>query len=160
MDLSTIVNKDFKRRAVRTRDRHSRTRNILYGNEIAQIVYGKKELYRKSTDTSNPKKLRKLGMSVLESQKRKAKELLSAVSSPNPNWAYATEIFVDLQDLSVQHLFPRRSDYVMFLTDLGSVIKQKLPIQAKLIEYSQRIDAEPFTAILGYEIKPYQASAT
>ena len=82
------------------------------------------------------------------SEVQKVTNLLEAISSPNPNWAYARELYEDIRKLRKSDIFYNRSLYTGMLSSIGAIIEQELPVVARLETHHQ------LQIPIGYSIEP------
>jgi len=150
------------RRDLRLEERLGRNKQqIHYGSEEANVVYGRRTVreYRGNDHGSGARSKYPIEFLPLEAQVKKAEELLKAVRSPHPDWLYATELFGDLTNYEVS-LFSNRSFYEGFLTDVGSIITQQLPVRVELRYQVTSRKGRIFRIPVGYEIMPYRGHTT
>lgn len=152
-----ITNDSQNGAPLRFRDQ-SVERIMSYRGEVGIVVYGTfvDRRYREyHTNRLNDRHLRISGkdkkerlQKPLKSEVQKVNDLLEAISSPNPDWTSAKELYQDIQQIRGKDIFSNRSLYTDLLAKVGIVIEQELPIMARL-EIHQGLQIP-----VGYSIMP------
>ena len=153
--LSTVYPKDYGDNHIKThrfKEHHLSILRIPYGSKENVVFYGER-VSRNFKEDDIPKINRKQTENgLMEKALHKLDGLLREVSSPDQNLDYATEILHDLIKLRISP-FPSSSFYDNFLADMGSVIKQGLPVQVSLIYHKSKYVSYPMA--VGYNIERY-----